>query len=307
MLTHFKSLGALHLQALCQSLNTLCKRPWANGLTILVIAITLMLPALLWVAMDNLKQLTSTWERGGHISLYLKIPLSTAEENELLLKIRETEGVSKALLITAQQGLLELRQQTGMEEIIRYLPSNPLPAVIEVTPKASLEQSDKLEALYLTLKAYPGVDLVKFDLDWVQKLKSILAFLSRLFHGLVFLLGFAVIFIVSNTLRLNFHTRHEEIKVLKLIGAKNAYIARPFLYTGMVYGFAGSLLALLLLGTFLLGLSHALNEVTEAYQMDFSLQGFSLIEATLLTFFSILLGFLGAAFSLKGQLATVEA
>ncbi len=306
MLTNMRALLVFHLQAALTSLNSLCRMPLATMMTVLVIAITLALPALFWVMTDNMKQLTMNWQRGGHISLYLKSSLSSEDGVAFLLRVRGAVGVGHATLKSAAEGLAELQQQEGMQDIMRYLPENPLPAVIEVVPALDVNTPEKLKQLYLQLKAYPQVEQAKLDMLWVNRLRAILGFTAKLADGLMILLALAVVLIIGNTLRLAIHNRYEEIQVLKLIGAKNSFIVRPFLYSGIWYGLAGAIFAVLLVNIFMLSLTVVANQLAAVYQMHYSLVGLSTRQISLLVLSAIILGWLGAYVSVKRQLAAIE-
>ncbi len=306
MLKRVRAQLAYHVQAALASVNSLCRKPLATMMTVLVIAITLALPALFWVMTDNMEHLTINWQRGGHISLYLKSPLSSADELALLLRVRGTAGVEHATLKSPEEGLLELQQQEGMQDIMRFLPENPLPAVIEVIPSFDSNASDKLQQLYMQLKSLPQVDQAKLDMQWVNRLHAILGFTAKLTDGLMILLAFAVVLVIGNTLRLALHNRHEEIQVLKLVGAKDSFIVRPFLYSGIWYGLAGAIFAVLLVNIFMLSLTLVTNQLAAVYQMHYSLVGLSARQIVLLVLSAIFLGWLGACVSVKRQLAAIE-
>lgn len=306
MLIQARQYLGYHAQAAMAALNTLCKQPLATMMTVLVISITLVLPALFWVLTDNIKQLTAPWQQGGYISLYLKPALSSVNQQDVLVHVRQMPGVAKATFKTAAQGLAELEQQEGMTDILRYLPDNPLPAMIEVAPAASIHTPEALEQLYHQLKALPQVEQAKLDMQWVQRLHAILQLSTELGNGLMLLLGLAVIFIIGNTLRLGIQSRHEEILVLKLIGAKNAYIIRPFIYLGILYGFVGAILSVFLVNIFLLSLSMVANDVGRVYQIHYVITGLSVYQMVLLVFSATLLGWFAAHLSVKGQLIAIE-
>ena len=224
MLTKARALLAFHLQAALLSFNALLRSPLATMMTVLVIAITLALPALFWVMTDNMKQLTTHWQRSGHISLYLKSSLSPMDGMVVLLRARGEAGVEHATMTSAAQGLAQLQRQEGMQDLMQYLPDNPLPAVIDVDPAVTMDTPEKLQQLYSRLKSYPEVDQAKLDMQWVERLQAILRLTGKLADGLMILFALAVVLIIGNTLRLAVHNRYEEIQVLKLIGAKNAFI-----------------------------------------------------------------------------------
>lgn len=301
-----RTLMAYHAQAAMSSLLYLCKQPLATGMTVVVLAITLTLPALLWVFNDNMVELTGNWKRGGHISLYLNQQMPASDAAALLERVRQTDGVGEASLKTPEEGLLEMQHQEGMQDLMLNLPENPLPAVIDVVPSVGVSTPTQLEALYARLKAPPGIEDARLDMQWVSRLYALLGLAETLTRGLMILLSVAVIFIIGNTLRLVIHKRHEEIQVLKLIGASDPYITRPFLYTGLWYGLASALLAVILVSLFMFSLGAVLNQLVNAYQMHVPVLGLSIRQALLLILLATFLGWLGARFSVKRQLAIIE-
>lgn len=278
----------------------------ATMMTVIVIAITLTLPALFWVFSDNLEKMAKNWQQGGHISLYLKPSLTTAEETAVLERVQATEGVGKASLKSPAEGLAELQQQEGMHDIMRYLPENPLPAVIEVVPTLAINQPFQMENLYTRLQALPQVEQAKLDMEWITRLHAILGFANKAAHAVMALLASAVVLIIGNTLRLAIHNRQEEIQVLKLIGATDPFIARPFLYSGIWYSLAGAIMAVLFVNIFMLSFAVAIKQLAAAYQMNYPIMGLSVKQAYLLVLVSTLLGWLGAKLSVNRQLASIE-
>lgn len=306
MLNTIRSLASYHLQAASNSLNLLCRKPMATMMTVVVIAITLTLPALFWVFSDNLEKITKNWQKGGHISLYLKPALSSAEEQNTLEQVQALAGVGKASLKTSAEGLQELQRQEGMHDIMRYLPENPLPATIEVIPALAVNQPFQIEQLFNRLKVLPQVEQAKLDMEWITRLHAILGFANKAAHAVMALLACAVVLIIGNTLRLAIHNRHEEIQVLKLIGATDSFIARPFLYSGIWFSLAGAILAVLFVNIFMLSFAVAIKQLASAYQMNYPIMGLSVKQAYLLVLVSTLLGWLGARLSVNRQLASIE-
>jgi cell division transport system permease protein len=128
-----------------------------------------------------------------------------------------------------------------------------------------------MESLRRYLSAWPEVEIVQVDTEWVQRLNAILDLLRGVVTGAALLLGVGVLAIVGNTVRLEIYNRRAEIEVTKPVGGSNAFVRRPFLYTGLYYGVLGALLAALLV---LLGL-HLLNgpvtRLATSYGSDFRL------------------------------------
>lgn len=306
MLKTIQSILSYHLQAALSSLNLLCHKPFATLMTVIVIAIALALPALFWVFTDNLNQLTSGWKRSGHISLYLQPSLTENEEKKVLEQVRATKGVGQLTLKSSQDGLTELTSQEGMQDIMQYLPENPLPAVIEVSPTIEIDSSANLALLARQLGSIPKVEQTKVDMEWIGRLHTLLGFATKLSDALLVLLALAVVLIIGNTLRLAIQNRHEEIQILKLIGATDPFIIRPFLYSGVWYGLAGAIVAVFLVNIFILSLGMVINQLTVVYQMHYPLTSLSIRQILLLIVFAIILGWIGARLSVKRQLASIE-
>ena len=306
MLITLKRLAAGHLHAAISSFNFLCRRPIATLITVVVIAITLTLPTLFWVFTSNLSQLTISWQKSGTVSLYLKPKLTAGQQNQLIIDIRHIQGVGEVSLKTPAEGIKELQQQEGMNDIMRYLPENPLPALIEVTPALAVNTPLQMEQLFNRLKALPQVEQAKLDMDWIRRLHAILGFAAEIANALMILLALAVVLIVGNTLRLAIHNRHDEIRVLKLIGASDQFIVRPFLYTGVWYGLIGAVFAVLFVNIFMLSLAVGLQQLASVYYMHYPLKGLTVFQAYLIVLAAISLSWLGARLAVKRQLAFIE-
>ncbi len=306
MLAWVKNLGVLHGQAAFSSFTSLCGRPFSTIVTVCVIAMALTLPALFWVFSDNLHQITQQVRKGNPISLYL-IDSTDATADKTRQQVEAMDGVRNVTLRTAEQGLQELQEQEGMQDIMRYLSKNPLPSLIEVIPENSMSNPDKIKILFEKLQALPTVDKAKLDMDWVTHLHAFLSFFKDTAQVLIALLAFAVILIVGNTLRIAVHNKYEEIQVLKLLGATNAFITRPYLYAGIWYGLLGALLAILFINIFLLSLALLIQQLAAVYHMHYPLLGLTISQAYSIFIAAMILGWVGAKFSIKKQLASVEA
>lgn len=306
MLKKIHSLLICHLQAAKQSLEQLCLNPLGTSMTLIVIAIALALPTLFWVFTDNMSQLSKHWHYSGSVSLYLKTGTSELESQTLLKKIQNTQGVGQATLKSSADALAELIQQEGMEDIMHYLPENPLPSTIEVIPALAVDSPAKLDLLARQLKMFSSVDQVKSDKDWIERFQVILNFAAYLSKALMVLLALAVVFIIANTLSLIIKNEQQDIQILKLIGATDSFILRPFLYAGIWYGFVGTMLAIFFVNLFMLSIGIAIQKVATAYQMSYVPSLLSISQILLLVIFAVILGWLGALLSVKRQLALIE-
>jgi cell division transport system permease protein len=150
------------------------------------------------------------------------------------------------------------------------------------------------------------VDLAQLDMDWVRRLAGIIELGQRAVMLLGSLLGLAILLVVGNTIRLTILNRREEIVVTKLIGATNAFIRRPFLYTGFWYGLMGAVLAWILVGILLGLLSDPVSRLSFLYNSQFSLGGLDLQTVLLLLGSGVALGLAGSWLAVGRHLQDIE-
>lgn len=295
-----------HGRALMHSLSALKQTPWMTSMTGIAIGLLLLLPLLFGFLLHAFKPLMDDLLESKEISLYLVSSFNPKQAPKLVKQIEAMPQVAKAYFVSADDSLKALEKEEGMEDIGSYLPENPLPSMIEVMPAEDMDSAVKLEVMSQSLKDLPEVDEARMNREWVGKIYGLLTFLSDLTWLFAVLFGFMVIFIIRNLLSLLAQMHYEEIQVLKLVGATDAYILRPFLYTGVILGFLGALGAFVggamivsRLGGALesLGVPGLSFDVSDLFSMQHL--GFSLC-------FGALLGWLGAFFSLKYQLAHIE-
>ncbi|MHB8535288.1 MAG: permease-like cell division protein FtsX, partial [Sulfuricaulis sp.] len=250
-----------HAQVFFFSLGQLTRTPVATFLTVAVIGITLALPACLYVGIVNVQRLANGWQDNGRISLFLKQDLTAAASEKLADKIRRLSGVAWVDYISRDAALAEFKKLSGFGDALNALDRNPLPAVLVVHPTDKHADPDKLQALLKELRGYKEVDIAQIDLEWVRRLHAMLNLAQQAVLILAAGLAIAVLLIIGNTIRLAVLNRREEIEVTKLIGGTNAFIRRPFLYSGTLQGLLGAIFAWLLVGIALLLLSDPIRSV----------------------------------------------
>src|SRR5690606_35892630 len=244
-----------HRRVARDSLLRLLHAPWASLMTWAVIAIALALPTTLFLMLANVEQLSQNWSSTPRITLYLDLRVSASEAHRLQEVIGNKAQVEGVSYISPEQALEEFKAFSGLAEAIEYLDANPLPPVFIVTPAESLTAAAQVETLQRELAAQPGVARAQLDMDWVKRLYSLMELVRRAILALGGLLAVAVLLVIGNTIRLAIESRREEIVVIKLVGATDAFVRRPFLYTGLWYGLGGGILAWLLVFFWLLWLA----------------------------------------------------
>lgn len=294
-----------HARASLSSLGRFTRSRVASLMTAGVIGIALALPAAFLVLLDNIQALTAGWQGQPHASLFLERELSAAQVANLARQIESRDGVTQVRIITPEQGLQELRQLSGFRQALAMLQNNPLPPVIEVEPSGTLTPA-QVGALVDKLTALPNVERVRLDRDWLLRLHAIMQLFQRGTWIVATLLGIAVILVVGNTIRLDIENRRDEIIIVKLIGATDAFVRRPFLYSGLWHGLAGGLLACLLVETGRLLLNGPANRLASLYGSRFELTGIGFSGGLTLLGCGAFLGLVGSWLAVGRHLTAIE-
>ena len=190
-------------------------------------------------------------------------------------------------------------------KILDHLESNPLPHAIIVQPPAGTDTLT-IKTLLSKLESLPQVDIAKLDTEWLEKLFTIIEIAKRTVIIISLLFSFAVLLIIGNTIRLDIQSRYQEIIVTKLIGATNAFIRRPFLYSGVWYGLFGGLLSWLIVELSLIALSGPISTLNLLYQSQYNLITFSFIDFIIIISASTLLGLAGSWLAVARHLNDIE-
>ena len=295
-----------HFQQIFSSFAELWKTPFSTLMTILVLGVALSLPSVFHVLYKNTEQVSSQWNKASEISLFLKKDLSEKRVQVLINKLSLRSDIDTITHITSHQALEEFKEMSGFSKALSYLDENPLPDVLVVVPTKQAMNIAASKLLVAKLKREPEIDLVRVDIDWIEKLQSIISVVVDMVTAIVVLLLLSVLLVVSNTIRLNILNQRSEIEVLKLVGATNNFIQRPYLYVGIWYGLLGGVIAWLL--TFLLveWLQSGVMSLMGLYQLDFQIAFMGVQEAGILVACSSFLGFIASYISVKRYLVKIE-
>jgi cell division transport system permease protein len=294
-----------HARAFFFTLGALVRNPVGSLLTALVIGVTLALPAGFHLALQRVTALSYSWESSTQASLFLKDTVSAARGRELAESLGKRPGVTGTQYISRDQSLEEFRMLSGFGDALDVLDENPLPAVVVVTVASDLPR-ERAAALMAELGKLPEVEVAKLDQEWLERLQALLSLVQRAVWIAAAGLALAVVVIVGNTIRLDLQSRHEEIAVMKLIGAPAGFIRRPFLYAGLWYGFAGALLAWVLVSVAGLLLAGPVGRVMALYGAPSSVALLSLPATIALLATGVALGLAGALLSVSRHLGKIE-
>lgn len=296
----FRAKFNFHKEALISSYRMIKKDLAVTMMTVFIISIILVLSSLLWTFLEAVHGLAVDWHRNKQISLFLNVPSSKEMESQLMLQVLATNGVKSANIKTAEDALqIVSSSNKDIQEVLSYLPENPLPAVIDVVPTADINTEDKLHKLQHQLQNYPNVELAKVDMELVHRFFLFIGVISNILITLIVILLASLILIMGNLLRLIINDREDEISVLKLIGASASFIRRPYLYIGCIYGATSGLLAVFILSLLLNNMQNGINDLFFSYSIAYKLPWVSLANVIALIMFSVILGWFGARIAVR--------
>lgn len=295
---------AQHARTFAATLRKLVRNPLASLLNIGAIGVALALPAGLYVALASLQGLTGRLTAEPQLSLFLDREASRSDVTEIERRLKSHPGVRSATFISREEALRDLKARTGLADVIEALEHNPLPDAFVVD--ATDPSSRALEALRDEFRRWPKIEHVQLDSAWARRLEALveLGRLAVLLLGA--LLAFALMAITFNTIRLQIMTQRDEIEVMKLIGATDSFIRRPFLYFGLLLGLAGGAAAWMIVELGIRVFNRGLQDLARLYGISLQIQSLGWADGLSLLGFAAGLGWLGAWLSVSLHSAKLD-
>ena len=291
-----------HIDSFTTSFKRNLASPLSFFFTISLIAIALSIPISTHIIFDSTQQLTKQWDNDKQITLFLKQHITLTEANKLAEELSSRELVLATKVIDKQQALNEFKKQTGLDAIAEDLTKNPLPHIITIEPETANTSSDKLIDLHTNLSGIKQVEQVQFDLLWFQRLQGILDVIQRIQWLIVCILLFAIALVIANVIRWEVTARHAEIEIIKLVGASDAYVRRPFLYSGFWLAFTGTLLAIIIVALCTWLVETSTTQLASLFSSDFKITTLSFDAACMIIAVMSLLGVFASWLAVTQQL-----
>jgi cell division transport system permease protein len=269
-----------------------------------VMGVTLSLPAILFTIIDNLGQVTSSVESKPQLSLFLKLDASSSTKQAISEQLKKHPDIAKYEFVSKESAWEQLQQNANTADISASLNKNPLPDAYFVTPKDI--KPENVQRLQQEMQQWDGIELAQLDAKWIKRLDTVLKLGQKAIFVLVALLGFALVAIIGNTIRLQMMTQLDEIEVSKLIGATNQFIRRPFLYAGTLYGLGGGLAAWLIVLGVVAFFNTSVTEIADSYASQFRLSMPNATITLVMLLSAVGLGWLGSFVAVTRSLARIE-
>jgi len=231
-----------------EALLSLWRSRLVNTLSIGTISVSLfVLGAFLTVA-ANLNEIVTRWTEKVQVTLYLEDGIEPRIRRILQDRLSDDPAVERVEPVSREEALARFQ---SLFRDLRTLPEdlgeNPFPASFEVTLKPSHQTPEAVGRLVRTYERAPGVEEIQYDLLWIQRLSTAV----RLVRGVGAFLGgilvVAGVFTIANVIRLTVYARQDELEIMRLVGATQAYVRGPFIIEGMLQGGLGGFVSVGLL------------------------------------------------------------
>jgi len=275
---------------------------------VLVIALALILPLAGLTLLDNVRPVSQDIAVEPEISVFLSTDVPggriQAIGDEIRGLIQREHLKAKVEFVSRDKALESLKQRAGLGDVVETLGNNPLPDayVLKLASAEDAAGASRIEKLAAGIGKLSGVEIVQMDSAWVKRLAALMTLATTVLWLLAATLSGVVLAVVFNTIRLQVLTQSEEIAVSRLLGATDAFVSRPFYYTGAILGLAAGALALAGVMLALLLLNTSVTQLATLYGSPFRLVPLPADTAAMLLAGSAALGVLGAALSVRRSL-----
>ena len=223
------------------------KNDWRlHALSVFSVAVAFVCLASALLVVVNVSHVRDRWSSTGRASVYLKKGADRQQIATIEHALRQTDGVTDVKYVSSDDARHDMTGQSD-DPIIDALPTEAFPASLEVSVQSELA-AGRLDKLSQQLALLPAVERVETYGAWSDRLAALLAGGVTASGLLALVVLAAVVSVVSSTIRLALQRRRIEVEVLKLVGATDDYVRRPYVVEGAVQGALGATLALVLLG-----------------------------------------------------------
>ncbi len=234
-----------HLKTAIQNLKS---NKQVGIVTITTFAIAFSIFGLFLVIFVNLNSILATWSKQVQIVVYLKDDISLEERQALEDLIPKNPDVESATFVPKELAWKNFKNDfSANADILNSLDINPLPASYNLQFKQSADRVERIREFAETLSRKPGVESLEYGEKWISRFEQFMVFLRVFLLAVGGLLSLGLIFILANTIKLSVVSRQAEIELMLLIGATHRFIKGPFLVEGMLQGFLGAVISLILL------------------------------------------------------------
>lgn len=219
-----------------------------NLISMGTISISLLLFGSFMLLSINLNNWIREWGESLSMSVYIEDGINKMTKRSIESRLNHLPGAEMKRFISKEQAMVHLKEALGSQAgLLGGLDINPLPASYEIVFKDVKNYQIDPKKLKESLEKLEGVEEVQYTEQWVERFEGLIYILKLV--GLIIggFLCIAVLFITTNTIKLNIYSRRDEIEIYKLVGATDWFVKIPFLIEGAIQGILSGLFSLLVL------------------------------------------------------------
>lgn len=221
----------------------------SSSLSVATIAAALVVLGLLLLMSWNVERLLVQWAAAAEMSVYLRDDIAPEARATVAQMLSESDLVGAHELVSKDEALLRFRRDfADLDGVTEQVESNPFPASFEVRLIADEGDIGRVEDFASVIEAATGVEEVRFDQRWIERITSAVNLLRGVGLLVVLVLVVAAALTVANVVRLACFARRDELEIMELVGAPLTYVRGPFVLEGVLQGGIGAVVALALLG-----------------------------------------------------------
>jgi len=225
----------------------------SGALSTATIAVALFVLGSFLITTSNLERLGREWSNSAQLSVYLTDAVSAGERGAIERTLTPGNVVASVQYVSKADALARFKKTfSDLTSTIDGLGENPLPASFEVQLTGGANAG--VDLLVAELRQLPGVADVRYDREWLARLVSAIDVIRLIGGVLGGMLTLAAALTVANVVRLGLYARRDELDIMELVGAPQAFVRGPFVMEGTLQGGLGAVAALLALGVVFLAL-----------------------------------------------------
>lgn len=209
------------------------------------ITITLILVAVAILLSENVNKFTDDIEKDVTIVVYIKKDATEEDRKALDTKINLLSNIESVTFMSKEAIRKDMSKDSeGLGTILSEYDENTNPLLDEYLVK--VKDTEKIGTTAKQIKDLSGVSQVKYGEGMVEELVKIFDTVKKIMVVIVIGLIIVTAFLISNTIKITINNRKRQIEIMRLVGASNSYIKMPFFFEGIILGFIGSIIPVLL-------------------------------------------------------------
>lgn len=281
-----------------RAIKDMSENAFLHIVTMITIALSILIASSIGLLFSNANDVMNGWKEGIRIMAYVAPATGEQELAETRRTIEKMNGVREIKFISKEEALEDLKVQMKRQmSLIENLDRNPLPDSFEVQVVPGGQTWEKIETLAAHIESLPVIDSVEYGQAWLGRLANIFNLFQFIGITMGVLFFMVTVFIIANTIRLALYSRREEIEIMRLVGATDAFIKIPSYISGLIQGAVGGVAGLIILYISFLIISANIEQNFSSYVVD--IRFLSAKSMMWILIYSIFVGWLGCFLSLK--------